>query len=135
MYQRILAPIDVSVPDICEQIFQRALFHMKNSDCALTLLAVAPNTADENAIDEIRTQLMGFSEEHAAGHDERITLKVVKGLPSQQVLDIAEADNADMILMGSHRGGCSQLGRATLGSTAAKIASQAKCDVCIVKAS
>lgn len=133
MYQRILAPIDVSVPEIGEQILQRALFYLQNSQCQLTLLAVAPAKADENALDEVRTQLMAFAETHIAANEGRIELEVSQGLPSDQVLALAKKQQADAILIGSHRGGGGQLGRQTLGSTAAKIASQSSCDVLIVK--
>lgn len=134
MYSSILAPIDVSVPQIGAQILQKALFHLQNSDCTLTLLAVAPKNADENSLDEIRGKLMEFAEGHTSTHEGRIHLRVEQGLPSDEVLNVAKSVKADLILIGSHRGGTNQLGRSTLGSTAAKIASQATCDVSIVKA-
>ena len=134
MYASILAPIDVSVPLIAEQILKKALFHLQYSDCQVTLLAVAPNGADENTLDEIRGQLMEFAEHHISTHEGRIQLMVEMGLPSNTILDKADEIHANLILMGSHRGGTNQLGRSTLGSTAAKIASQATCDVSIIKA-
>jgi nucleotide-binding universal stress UspA family protein len=134
MYTSILVPIDIAAKDISESILSKALFHLKNSHCQLTLIAVANANADENGVDTVRSQLMEFAESHIAIHEGRIHLKVSQGLPSDQVLTVATELNADCIFMGSHRGGTSQLGRATLGSTAAKIASQAKCDVCIIKA-
>jgi len=134
MYSSILAPIDVAVPQIGAQILQKALFHLNNSACQITLLAVAPNNADENSVDEIRGKLMEFAEAHTSVHEGRVHLLVEKGLPSDIVLSVAKTIKADLILIGSHRGGTNQLGRSTLGSTAAKIASQAVCDVSIVKA-
>ena len=135
MYQHILAPIDVSVPTIGEQILEKALFHLRYGNADITLLAVAPVKADENAIDEVRGQLMAFAEDHIAANEGRIHLKVSQGLPSDQVLKTATEIQASAIFVGSHRGGGSQLGRPTLGSTAAKICSQAECDVVVVKAS
>ncbi|MEJ2043052.1 MAG: universal stress protein [Reinekea sp.] len=134
MYSSILTPIDVSVPDICEQILAKALFHLNNSQCKLTLLAVAGSNADENTLDDIRSSLMAFSEQYIPEHQDRVQLLVKSGLPADQVLTVAETANIDCILIGAHRGTHSMLGRATLGSTAAKVASQAKCDVYIVKA-
>lgn len=135
MYQQIIAPIDISALAISESILMRALFHLKNAATELTLVSVAHANADEAELDRVTSQLMEFAESHISAHEGRIHLKVVKGLPSDQVLAVAQELSADCIFMGSHRGGGSQLGRATLGSTAAKIASQAHCDVCIVKVS
>jgi len=134
MYTIIVAPIDVAVPAIAKQILDKALFYLQNSECQLSLLAVAPANADENALDEIRGKLMEFTESHTSTHEGRIHLHVTKGLPSDQILNFSNTKDVDFILMGSHRGDSSQLGRAALGSTAAKVASQAKCDVCIIKA-
>lgn len=135
MYQHILAPIDVTVPTIGEQILDKALFHLRYGNADITLLAVASVKADEAAIDAVRGQLMAFAEAHIAANEGRIHLKVSKGLPSDEVLSAAAEIGASAIFIGSHRGGGSQLGRATLGSTAAKICSKADCDVVVVKAS
>ncbi|WP_320823685.1 universal stress protein [Reinekea sp.] len=134
MYRIIVAPIDLAVPTICEHILHKALFHLRNSDCQVHLTTIASANADEAKLDELRGKLMVFAEEHISAHEGRIHLNVAKGLPADQILAFADGKNAELILVGSHRGGASQLGRATLGSTAAKVASQAKCDVCIVKA-
>lgn len=134
MYQHILAPIDVSVPAIGEQILDKALFHLRYADTQITLLAVAPMKADEASVDEIRGKLMDFAEHQIKANEGRIHLKVSQGLPSDEVLSTAKALNADAIFIGRHRGEHSQLGRPTLGSTAAKICSQADADVLVVKA-
>lgn len=134
MYKCILAPIDVSALEISETILSRALFHLQNADTQLTLIAVASKNADEAELDALTSQLMEFAESHISAHEGRIHLRVERGLPSDQVLAVANDLSADCIFMGGHRGGTSQLGRSTLGSTAAKVASQANCDVCIIKA-
>jgi nucleotide-binding universal stress UspA family protein len=133
MYKSILVPIDVTAPEICERILSRALFHLNHTHCKLTLLAVAATTSNENDLDEIRSQLMAFTEEHISEHQERVHLQVKTGLPAEQTLDMSESIQADCIMIGGHRGSNSMLGRPALGSTAAKVASQAKCDICIVK--
>ncbi len=133
MYKTILAPIDISAPEVCEPILIRALFHLNHSECKLTLLAVAGSGSDENMLDEVRSNLMSFTEDHVSEHQDRVQLLVKTGLPADKVLETAEAISADCIIMGAHRSTQSLLGRTVLGSTAAKIASQAKCDVNIVK--
>ena len=77
---------------------------------------------------------MAFAENLSKVEESRIHLHVRCGLPADQVLQFSEQQSADMILIGSHRGGSNQLGRASLGSTAAKVAAQSHCDVCIVRA-
>lgn len=134
MYKCILAPIDVSAVEISETILARASFHLQNADTQLILISVAGKTADEAELDALTGQLMEFAESHISAHEGRIQLRVERGLPSDQVLAVAKEVTADCIFMGGHRGGTSQLGRSALGSTAAKVASQANCDVCIIKA-
>jgi nucleotide-binding universal stress UspA family protein len=133
MYSNILVPLDIAVPEICESILSRAIFHLKHGNGQLTLLSIVSANADDDTLDEMRGKLMEFVETHPSDYESRIQLRVEKGLPSDQVLELATSIKADCILMGSHRGGTGQLGRSTLGSTAAKIATQATCDVCIVK--
>lgn len=132
MYRNIVAPIDVSVPEISEQIFARALFHLKHSDCQVHLLSIAAAGASEAQLDELIGKLMEFAEQHSSEHQGQVHLHTVAGQPSEKIIQFSEKQNADLILIGSHRQS-SLLGRAALGSTAAKVATQSPCDVCIVK--
>lgn len=134
MYSTVLAPIDVQAIETCEKLVLRAAFHLQHSSTKLHLLAVAPAGADEGVLNAHRTQLLTLSESNFPSYQERIELHVRAGLPSEAMLELAKTLTADFILMGSHRGGTGQLGRVTLGSTAAKVAALSTCDVCIVKA-
>lgn len=132
MYRSIVAPIDVSVPEISAQIFARALFHLKHSDCQVHLLSIAAPGANETQLDELTSQLMEFAEQHCSQHEDRVHLHTLAGQPSEKIIEFSEKNKADLVLIGSHRQS-SLLGRAALGSTAAKVATQSPCDVCIVK--
>ena len=132
MYTLIVASIDLKALEVSERILTRALFHLNNSQCEVYLLTVAPASANENSLDESRGQLMAFAEQHISAHEGRIHLEVTQGQPSEGILTFAKLKKADCIIIGAHRGG-SQLGLTPLGSTAAKVASQASADVCIVK--
>jgi nucleotide-binding universal stress UspA family protein len=134
MYKLIVAPIDLKVPEVSERILTRALFHLEHSQCQVYLLSVAAPSADESSLDETRSELMTFAEDHISAHEGRIHLHVSKGQPSEGILTFAKDKSADCIIMGAHQGG-SQLGLSSLGSTAAKVAAQAQADVCIVKKS
>ncbi len=134
MYSVVVAPIDVSATKISERILAKALFHLQYSQCTIHLLVVAPANADESVIDQLSGELMQFAEEHIAAHEGRIHLAVKSGLPSDEILAFSKQVHADLIIMGSHRIASNLLGRSTLGSTTAKIASQTNCDVCIIKA-
>lgn len=132
MYSLIVAPIDLMAPEVSERILARALFHLNNSQCDVYFLSVAPTNANEAALDQARSELMGFAHEHISAHEGRIHLEVIQGKPSSGILTFAEAKNANCIIVGAHRG-TNQLGLNSLGSTAAIVAAQASADVCIVK--
>ena len=132
MYSTIVAPIDLMAPEVSERILSRALFHLNNSQCSVYFLSVASANADENSLDETRSQLMAFANKQVTAHTGRVHLDVTQGQPSNAILNFAQVKNADCIIVGAHRGG-GQLGLNSLGSTAAKVAAQASADVCIVK--
>ena len=58
------------------------------------------------------------------------TFLVWDGDPAESIVAAAEAEGADMIVMGSH--GRGRLGRLVLGSTSARVADEATCPVIVV---
>jgi len=61
----------------------------------------------------------------------QVTTSVLEGTPKDVILHEAARLGADRIVLGSH--GHGRLGRAVLGSTAAAVAADATCSVCIVR--
>lgn len=133
MYQHILAAIDVSVPALSQRLLQKSLLHLQYSSAKLTLLSVAPAKADDMAQSMLSSELSRLVTLHLGEFQDRVSIEIRHGLPSAEVIAASERLHCDLVLIGRHRGGPSQLGRATLGSTAAKIATQVSCDLCIVR--
>ncbi|MFQ3231886.1 universal stress protein [Reinekea sp.] len=132
MYKLIVAPIDLTAPEVSERILARTLFHLNNSQCEVYFLSVAPVNANDMSLDQTRSELMAFAHEHISAHEGRIHLEIIQGKPSSSILSFAEAKKANCIIVGAHRG-TNQLGLNSLGSTAAIVAAQAPSDVYIVK--
>ncbi len=62
----------------------------------------------------------------------RATFLVWEGDPAEAILAASEAENVDLIVIGSHGRGA--LGRFVLGSTSASVSEQASCRVLVVPA-
>lgn len=60
----------------------------------------------------------------------RATFLVWEGDPAEAILAASEAENVDVIVLGSHRRGL--LGRLLLGSISARVSEQARCPVLVV---
>ena len=58
-------------------------------------------------------------------------LYVTRGHPAKKIVEVAEKENADLIVMGTH--GTSGLGHALLGSVSDKVIRQAPCPVLLVR--
>jgi nucleotide-binding universal stress UspA family protein len=61
----------------------------------------------------------------------RATFLVWHGDPSEVILDAAEAEDADLVVMGSH--GRGRLGRLVLGSTSTRVSAEARRRVLVVQ--
>lgn len=62
----------------------------------------------------------------------RATFLVWEGDPAEAILAASEAENVDVIVLGSH--GRGPLGRFVLGSISARVSEQARCQVLVVEA-
>ena len=62
----------------------------------------------------------------------RATFLVWEGDPAEAILAASEAENVDVIVLGSH--GRGPLGRFVFGSTSARVSEQARCQVLVVAA-
>jgi nucleotide-binding universal stress UspA family protein len=60
----------------------------------------------------------------------RATFLVWEGDPAEVILAASEAENVDVVILGSHRRGL--LGRLVLGSMSARVSEEARCPVLVV---
>jgi len=92
-------------------------------------LAVPPADVGGLLSDTARTQLEELARATPAGLVERIQVEI--GTAWRAVCDTARADEADLVVIGSHSyGGIDRL----LGTTAAKIVDHAPCSIFVVRA-
>ncbi len=92
-----------------------------------------PPSSIENFVGEIvsgaDTTMSAFVSENFK--DLNATGKVVTGYPAEEILDIAEEEKADMIIMGTH--GRKGIDRILFGSVAEKVVKAAKCPVLTIR--
>jgi len=143
-YRNILVPTDFSPH--ASFALKRALKLATKNDATLTLLhivdsAVPLDTYDtfgmtpQYAYSEIEQELFDASAQRlqaladGSGYP-NVKYETLWGFPKTTILSFAEAQQIDLIIAGSHgRHGLERL----LGSTAASLASKARCDVLVVK--
>jgi nucleotide-binding universal stress UspA family protein len=84
-------------------------------------------------IDEERTRVERGTQAivlRARSNGVRATFLVWEGEPAETILRAAEAERADLIVLGSHERG--RLGRLVLGSKSARVSEAAACEVLVV---
>lgn len=78
-------------------------------------------------------QLARFLEVHGFAAHPRLKSRIVAGPPGPTILDVAESDKPDLLVIGTH--GRTGVARMLMGSTAEKVLRSAPCPVLAVKAS
>lgn len=142
--KRILCPIDFS--DFSRRALAHAVAIARWYESSLTLLHVwplvpvapypppgsgvfpSPPILSPDASDRLAADLKRLGEE--AGADLSLDVRVVEGPTAQEILDVAGAMPADLIVMGSH--GRSGFERLLLGSVTEKVVRRALCPVLTV---
>lgn len=138
MFNRILVPLDGS--DFAEKALGPA-FHLAEANAArVTLLAVVPRLEPDalhtEALDE-RWHERGEAylrkvQARLGPHSFPIDLRVALGLPADHIVQFAQENRIDLIVMSTHGVGA---GRGyPLGSTAWKVLQRAPCPVLMVQA-
>ena len=139
MYKRILVPTDGS--EFAKKAQNHALFLAKVSGAEIVALSVTENNfVNELPLDDEVYQfnqiLKEQSEENLKEFDElnedniKITHVIREGSPAKVILEVANDENVDLIVMGSS--GKSGFDRFIMGSVADKVVNSAKCAVLVV---
>ena len=137
MYDTILVPVDMAHVEKAEAMINAAKTQT-NEGARIILLNVidaVPNWAEVYIPDSDI-----LADQKKLAHDELVTvasdngieadIEVRVGYSYNTILEVAEKDNAELIIIGSHRPG---YGDYFLGSTAAKVVRHAKCSVYVVR--
>lgn len=142
MYKKILLPTDGS--KYSENAEKHALFLAEKSGAEIISLSVIENgfsvgLPSDDTIYEVNQMLKKESktnlnkvEEIKEEYDSniKITPLIKEGSPAPVILDVAEEEDVDLIVIGSS--GKSSFDRFLMGSVAAKVVKSAKCSVLVV---
>ena len=137
MYKTILVPIDVDHQDRAKGMINAAKAHAdKNTKIIfLTVVEIIPTWATSYLQADVLTENRKAVETKltkivAKGDVENASVIIRNGNPYRTILDMAEKEEADLIIIGSHKPG---VGAYFLGSTADKVVRHAKCSVFIIR--
>jgi nucleotide-binding universal stress UspA family protein len=143
MYKHILVPVDLADTDLAKPAIQAAvmLANMANSTVrVINVLPLTPVMLAEYVPPDFEVQQRKASEEAIAiiaqetGLDStRVSSTVRQGGIHQEILDEANAINADLIVMSSHRPSKPGIRTYFLGSNAGHVVRYAKCSVLVVR--
>ena len=139
MYKKILVPTDGS--EFAKKAGKHALFLSKVSGAEIVAVSVTVNNFVyglplDDEIYQLNQILKERSEENLKEFDElndddlKITHVIREGSPARVILEVAQEEDIDLIVMGSS--GKSGFDRFIMGSVADKVVNSAKCAVLVV---
>lgn len=140
MYKKILIPTDGS--EFANKAAKHAIFLAKATGAEILAISVAENNFVntlplDDEVYQLNMLLKERSEENLEafkeliGEDDvKISVKVKEGSPAKAILEVANEEDIDLIVIGSS--GKSGFDRFIMGSVADKVANSAKCPVLVV---
>lgn len=140
MYSNVLVPIDLEHPEQAGPMIRIATaIAIAGDDAQLTLLFAMPEIPSvvglqlpEGMTEKSRAHAQEQLQELAKANDapEATKIIVMTGRPHHKILELAERDGVDLIVLASHKPGLVDY---LLGSVAATVAWHAKCAVHIMR--
>ena len=140
MYHQILVPIDLTDPELAKPAIASAVAMAAQGDGKVRLINILPLTPvmlAEYVPPDFEAQQRKAAEDALAIvtketglNPSRVSWTVRQGGIHQEILDEANAINADLIVMSSHRVGVRTY---FLGSNAGHVVRYAKCSVLVVR--
>jgi nucleotide-binding universal stress UspA family protein len=139
MYKKILVPTDGS--EFAKKAQRHALFLSKVSGAEILAVSVTENNFIsglplDDEVYQLNQVLKERSEENLKEFDKineddlKITHIIREGSPARVILEVAQEEDVDLIVMGSS--GKSGFDRFIMGSVADKVVNSAKCAVLVV---
>ena len=141
MYKNILLPVDMEHTAESAKALAIALDEARRSSAKLTIMTVAPGfgsplvasyfdgDAVKEALKEVARHLKKYIDDNVPDDIETVAV-VVEGHPANLILERAQQDDIDLIVIASHN---SEIESLFLGSCAAKVVNHAHCTVTVVK--
>lgn len=143
-YRQVVIAVDTT--DLADQVFARAAAFLDGSESVNIVSAIIPLTkvfaVPETSVtssasmaqlaDEVRSEIKNKVTEAATRHGfEKALIDIRTGDPRDEIIDVAEANEADLIIIGSNPRG--PLNRLLLGSTARSVLNHTPCDVLVCR--
>jgi universal stress protein F len=128
MYKTILVPVDITEPELTQQVIPHVNALARLEDSHVHFLAV--ETKDETIA--VATEGLAKAAKQFSVPEDRVTTHVAVGDPKDQILELADALNAEIIVMGSNRPSAMTY---LLGSNATAVVRHANCPVLVVRES
>lgn len=144
MYKTILIPIDISEESLIDLVSPHIEFLAKQEDSTIHFISVIPSYSfystfglayvthlpDPRDMNEAALKKLMETTNKFKLPEDRIKYHVAVGSPKDQILKLAEAIDADLIIVGSRR---PSISRYLLGSTASAIVGYAKTSVMVIR--
>ena len=144
MYKKILIPLDGSI--LAEQALEPAMVLASKFMSEVHLVQVITNylvpsygidyqvgeTFRDVSLREAHAYLENVKDRLDVYFDGDIKFKVIEGLVAENIVDYAETQQIDVIVMGTH--GRSGIGRWVFGSVAERVLRAAQCPILMIRA-
>lgn len=142
MYNTVLVPVDLAEKGYTDKVITHALHVLKPGGNLILLTALAgyqmplvgsffqAGTFDK-AMKQVHQKLVDFVNQELPIDAKDCTIKVVEGKPAEAILAQAKSNQAEVIVMASHKQ--SKVGYMMLGSIANKVLSQTDIPVMVIK--
>ena len=144
MYKTILVPVDITEPELTQQVIPHvnalaarrlprpflAVIPSRATYAAFGFAAAAVETKDETIA--LATEGLAKAAKQFSVPEDRVTTHVAVGDPKDQIPELADALNAEIIVMGSNRPSAITY---LLGSNATAVVRHANCPVLVVRES
>lgn len=134
MYKRIIVAVDINHGELGKELLERALKLVDDGgeirllhvleEIPTYIAAEMPQDLNQRREAEARVELKAI----AHGVSGNIAVELRRGAASGQILQTAEDNEADLVMIASHRPGLSDY---FIGSTAARVVRHAQCSVLI----
>ena len=137
MFKTILVPIDMAQIEVGKSNIDLAMQQSSDSGARIILLNVieeiptwAAAELPAHLLDQSRQQAQDELKAIASASQASPEVMVRSGHPYKTILEVADEENADLIILASHRPGLQDY---FLGSTAAKVVRHATCSVLVMR--
>lgn len=137
MFKNILVPIDLSNDDKINRAVNLAKEMIKSDETKITLMTVLPQIPGyilselpaehaQKVTSDTQSKMQDIAQN--AGFTSPVTTKISHGNPYNEILNVAQQDGIDLIIMSSHQPVWEDY---LFGSVAAEVVRHAKCSVLV----